>query len=501
MPQPAPRAWSPPVSLELRSAAVVQSVTQTVPALAGVRRLLPAAFTGATATSASLAVAWALTHGMAPFAAMLAVFVPLTLMLLARPVSGFHLAIVLAVIVPSTWYFAMPQAAAPRLAAMAALGAVVLGAQQRRAPLKLTLCDLGVAAFATLVLLSWLLDDTHPPDSLQLAINYATPLALYAAGRRFGWFESRPVLWTLLAAGAIAALTVHYEFLVSHTPLISDKDAYYWNERGDFLFRPGGVLMSPPGAATVLAMIALATFPLASTSRGARRLVARAALAIVLAAVAVTFTRGSTISLLVGGVVLVVIARPRQWPRIAMGLALAAIVVPLLVAMGSGARWYQAGVLREGTFEVRQTYWRLAWPLVTRSAEQGLIGHGVNSLIVGGPQLPGAEDPDIATVPILKTVSPHNQYLRTLLEQGAVGLTAALVWLVGALVMAWRAATRCPQERLLLAAGAAAVVSALVASLVGDTFRHAPTLGVLALLSGILVTRAQLACRMHRDQA
>jgi O-antigen ligase len=439
----------------------------------------------------SLASGWLIGHGREKMALGAVVALPIGLFVLARPVRGLFLGIALIVLVPFTYTLGPAQASVPRVATLGAVLAIALGAKEAHERLTLRFVDWAVIAFAVLGILSWQLG-THPPTSLRAAANFLTPLAFYPAARRFGGQYGRQIFWVLLAVGTLASLTLYYEFFVTHTPLFVDKTSYYWNAGGGFIFRPGGVFGSPPAAATILAMTTLCGLPLVFGTVGRRRLVAATCAAVSIGAMVLTFTRGPMIGFCVGVLLYILLVRPAAWGRLLFLGAVAAIVLVFFVLPRiAGASWYQEGVLRQGTFSERTSYWAASWPLITNSQEHLFLGHGINSLVIGGPELPGPIDPDISTVPTLSTNGPHSQYIRTLLEEGLVGLGVLLAWLIGCLAIGARSVWRAPPTaRPLVAAATAAVSSVVVVCLVDDAFRDPPTFGITALLTALIVSRS-----------
>src|SRR5262249_10768324 len=100
--------------------------------------------------------------------------------------------------------------------------------------------------------------------------------------------------------------------------------------------------------------------------------------------------------------------------------------------------------------------------------------------------------PDIAAVPSLSTLSPHSQYVRTLVEEGVVGLVLVLALLGLSLLSAGREAIRAAvPERAPLAACAAAIAGFLIAAYVSDALRETAPFALVALVSGAAVTLAQ----------
>ncbi len=444
----------------------------------------------ASTALAALLVAWLTAQGRPTTAAAALLAPPLLIAVLAKPPRAFLLAIWITVLLPFTMVVGVAQASIPRLAAMAAVGSILLaGISGRRAThVRRHPLDFVVGAFALVVIASWATDDPLP-NSLQHALNYVVPILFYAAARWFAEDEILAILWSLLLGGALASLTIYYEYLVTKEPLFVDTTSYYWSASAEYIFRPAGVFGSPPAAGTVLAMTLLASLPLLTRSAGRIEALAWAAFALSAGALFLTFTRGPMVGFAVGFLVYLALAKPAWRGRFTYGLVIAALAVFLLVLPRvAGARWYEEGVLRAGTFETRQSFWAQSLPLVTNSYRHLIGGHGINSLIVGRANLPGQVDPDIATVPFLTQNGPHNQYVRTALEQGLTGLAILVAWLGGTLWFAARAVRRLPGRRALIAGSAAGVASLLVVSFVNDSLRHPPTLAIGSLLSGLIVT-------------
>lgn len=454
----------------------------------------------AVAVFASFCAAWLVAHGRVHLAVGAIVAGPLAVFLLGRSSRSFLLATVFVLLVPPTFGLGLGQSSVPRVEAPLLLLALAVGMFERHGRLRIVAVDLMVIAFVALGFVSWQVA-AHPPHSLVTTINFLAPVTFYAAARRFAPEKSQAILWVLLAGGALASLTLYYEFFVTHQPLFIDQSSYYWNAGGSYIFRPGGVFGSPPGAATVLAMTALCGLPLAWDGNRRRRLVARACLSLSIVALILTFTRGPLIGFVTGLIIYVVLLRPTAWGRLVFGMAVVGLFFALvLLPRISHAAWYQKGVLRGGTLATRQSYWAVSWPLITNSREHLLFGHGINSLLVGRSELPGTIQPDIATEPTLTIRGPHNQYVRTLLEEGLLGLGVLLAWLVGTAAMGARSAWRATIDRPLLAAGTAAIASLVVGSLVDDVLRHPPSFSVVALITGLVVARSQLSATTGEDR-
>lgn len=444
------------------------------------------------AAFASLVGAWLVTHGHATRALALGAAIPIGLLVIGRPQRALLLAIALIVLVPYWLTVGAAQASIGRLAPLLALGAMALGASEARLRVKAVRADLAVAAVCGIAFASWAVEaEPRSQTSLRLVVNFVLPLAFYAAGRRFGRTGWEKLIWALLAAATLASLSVYYELLVAHRPVFIDQASYYWNARLGRVFRPGGVFGSPPAAGAVLSMCALAGLAVVSRSSGMRRRLAWTCVCLCGGAVIVTFTRASMFGLAAGlvfwGASLRSAHRARLvWSGVTVMLLFSLFVLPRI----EQAAWFQNGVLRQGTLAARQSYWAEAWPIITNSPQHLLFGHGVNSLLVTKGALQAEPQSDLLATPTLYTVGPHNQYFRTLLDEGLLGLVALLAWLGGALYRSVRARRSAENLRGVTVACGAATLSFAVIALAGDALRDPPTAAVVALLTGILVSCA-----------
>jgi O-antigen ligase len=441
---------------------------------------------------ASLCVAWMIAHGHMGAAIGIALLLPVGAFVLRRPENGLLLGVGMILVLPYWATMGASQASVARTAALLSLaGLSVVAIRPARARVRLTYVDAAVACFAAAACLSWIAG-SHTPNSLQATFNAILPLSFYAAARLFGRAAAVSMVWVLVVAGTLASFTVFYELIVTHRPLFIDQDSYLWNAGARLIFRPGGVFGSPPAAATVLSMTTLCGLSLLSRSSGFSRRIVWMCLGLGTAGVVVTFTRAGIIGLGLGAAVYLALLRPASFGRVAFVAATAAFTLVLVVLPRvENTNWFQQGVLRHGDLAVRQTYWTQAWPLITNSPTHLAVGHGINSLLVGRPGTPGQPQSDLAGVPFLLAIGPHNQYVRTLLEEGLVGLILLLGWLVGSLARA-RGAIRCtaPVNRPLLAAFAAATASFMVVELAGDAMRNPPSVALVALLTGMIATIA-----------
>jgi O-antigen ligase len=456
--------------------------------LSGSRVLVPAAL-------ASVVAGWLVARGHAPLIIAFAALALAAPFLLARPENGLLAGTVLVLLVPSSAALGSPQAGVVRVAVLLSfVGFCVLVVRGEAPPARFAVPDLFVAGLVIAAWASWFVRP-HGPHTAQATLAAVLPAGFYLAGRRFGG-----VAWTLIAAAVLlattaASVTVLYEFFVAHRPLFTSQSSYYWNANGQALFRPGGVFGSPPAAAATLAMSTLIGASLLATTRGAARRCVWICLGVSLAALVVTFTRASLIAVAVGFVLYLVVLRPPGLARLVYaGIVLALLAGVFVLPRVTQTSWYQKGILRPGSLAVRESYWSAAWPVIVNSPQHFLVGHGINSLY----RDPTAQDalldpqPDITAVPTLATLSPHSQYVRTLVEEGLVGLILLVGWLGLSLLKTGRAAwSAVGPRRAALAACAAAIASFLIDAYVADTLRETTCFALVALVSGVGVTLAQ----------
>jgi O-antigen ligase len=461
-----------------------------VPSLPGDAHLVPAAARALGASSAAAAVAWLVVHGDGRHAAALLAFLPIAAFVMHRKENGVLLGTALIVVLPWWMTLGSSQMKVEVVASVLATTAILFRiGDRRRGRQRFGFLDGAVAAFVTAAVISFIFTGPHTYHSFTALFFYICPIAFYVGAREVAGKSARLVSCTLFIAGTVAAIPLFYEFFVAHRPLFTNGNIYYWQGAGG-LFRPGGTFGGAPQAVIALSMTTLCGLGLLIASSRRVRVPLFAALALSITAMVLTFTRAGLIGFAAGALILVAASR-----RTALGpllVVLAALgVVAVLVVLPSlaGQSWYNEGVVRHGTFADRETRWRVAWPVITNSPEHFIAGHGVNSLLVGHPTgLSGQPQHDLAAVPILIAVSPHSQYFRALLEQGVIGLTLLLTWLLGSVVQALNRlrSVRDERTRAILAACAAGIVSVLIASLAGDALRDPPTLGIVSILSGLI---------------
>jgi O-antigen ligase len=443
---------------------------------------------------AGLVSGWLVAHGHAPLLLTALGLVVAAPFLASRAENGLLVGVALVLLLPSSVAIATPQAGVVRVAVLVSFaGLLVFLVHERPMSPSLTLVDLAVAAFLFMGCLSWGVRP-HVPNSMQAAVATLLPIGFYVAGRLFGGLAWPRLATVVLVAATAGSCTVLYEFFVAHRPLFANQSSYFWNATGNAIFRPGGVFESPPAAAATLAMV----IPIgASLLPGARAAVKRAVWACLLisaVALCVTFTRAGVIGLAGGLVLYLALLRPPRIGRLVYAGILVATVIGLFV-LPKVARtsWYEQGVVRPGSLSVRESYWSAAWPVIVNSPQHLIVGHGINSLVRDPTGREALADPqiDIAAVPTLSTLSPHSQYVRTLVEEGVVGLVLLLAWLGLSLLLAARGAWRAPPlDRAPLAACAAAVACFLIGAYVSDALRETTPFAIVALASGVGVTLA-----------
>jgi O-antigen ligase len=445
----------------------------------------------------SVCLAGLIAHGGGLRFAVAFALLPLAFVVLAPRENRLPIGATLVLVLPWWYTLGSSQLKVFVVASVLAMsGLMAAEAIQRGSRPPIGIVDLALAGFVAAAALSVVFVGPYTYHSVAAVIDALLPLAFYVAGRNVRNSNWRPICWVLLLAGTVASLPLFYEFFALHRPLFGNPDTYQWKGEAGSLFRPGGTFGSPPAAVTALAMTTLSGLSLLVTSRSAQRLVVWLCLAVSIGGMIVTFTRAGLIGFALGVLVFVAFWRPISLGRLwfwtaAVSLIFVIAALPHLTDKG----WYQEGVTRKGNLAAREVKWRTSWPVITNSTTHLVVGHGFNSLLVGHPTgLTGQPASDLAAVPILIQDSPHSQYIRTLLEQGLIGLGLLLAWLVGSLgkaVGAIRRGTASSEARAILAGCAAAIVSFLVASSAGDGLRYPSCLAILALLTGLVASQAR----------
>lgn len=413
--------------------------------------------------------------------------IPLVIFMVDSPLRGLELGLVIIVLAPPQTTFGFAQLGEVRAAAMLAILAITIDLYESRDRPRLTIVDWAVLGLVVMTMVSWAVG-TREAHTFRQVTTYLLPVVFFAGGRRFG-LRAWPRLYLLLfGATALGCLTVIYEKFVAHRPLFTNPQSYDWLASSQTLFRPGGVFTAAPDAATMIVLTSFCGFVLLRRSTGWRRVILLALMAVSLLALFFTFTRGPAIGLGIGLAVFFLLRGSTSAIRFALAAVVGAVVVAFVVIPRvENTTWYQQGVLRHGTLAARQVYWHEASFVIRDSLSHELFGHGPDSLIVGLPWVPGQPQPDIARFHDLTFGGIQNQYVRLLVELGALGLGLFVIWIGGTIVRGARAALG-GRHRDEIAAGVAACVAFAVTSLVGDTLWEPQAFAAIALLSGIVVS-------------
>ena len=200
-----------------------------------------------------------------------------------------------------------------------------------------------------------------------------------------------------------------------------------------------------------------------SSLRGKARGFAIVCVGICTLALVLTFTRAPLIAAAVGLLAFLWLIRsPLLKPRRVLmgGIALIVAVVLVLPTL-QGNSVFQQGVARAGTLAARESYWRLALPIVFANSHNFIIGVGTGMLEAPAVS-PDAPLPYLvaATAQVFEN-SLHNQYVTTLVEQGVVGLVA-LVFLVVAILVPAAGAARATRDVHYAAVAATVIGMAIV---------------------------------------
>jgi O-antigen ligase len=392
----------------------------------------------------------------------------------SRPRVGLPLGVVLMATLPAWYRLGSQWLSVPRVAALIAL-VVVLD----RARTRWSVLDTAFAAMLVYAVAEWWLSPPVPHGA-RILFGQLTPAAFYVAARLWWRGSARTLLWAVLLGAVVGALSIMRESL--HGAVIySDPDSYFWNADETSIFRPGGVFGSPPGAATVLSMAALASLPLVRMSTGRARLLAIVGETVCVVALILTYTRAGLIAFALGGVVYLFLSRSSLLAAGPLLIGALALYLALALALPTveQSRTFQQGVLRKGNLEARESYWALALPIATRDTRTAIFGIGLNSTLSG--RYGGRVQAPLAESPALTLHSTHSQYVVTLLEQGAIGLCLFVAWLLLSL------ATGLRLRGDPVAAGlTASVVAFAVVASVGNSLWHAPSFAFLALTTGLL---------------
>lgn len=246
---------------------------------------------------------------------------------------------------------------------------------------------------------------------LRYAMYLALPVAVAAVSVRAS--NRRLLSWAFMGSGAATMAVAAYQLLV---PSAANTQFGFEGVR----VRVFSVFLNPnPYSEYLLFYIALA-LALALTEKRAPRVVAGVLLVLACGTLGMTYTRGSWIGLIAGGLVGMLLLDFR-----ALTAFLAACVVALLAIPGALTRFLSGLSVGDST-QSRVSLWRLALYMIAKSP---VIGVGI-----GG--YPAAIEAEVAVHPEmaagLDALKPHNSFLLLAAEIGVIG-GIAFIWLV------WRA--------------------------------------------------------------
>ena len=402
-------------------------------------------------------------------------------LLLSRPALALPIAAAILVAVPYWMTIRFDQLSVPRAAIAVSCVALVALPKPR---LRLVVVDLVVLGLALDIVISWYFQQSNGVPRSQL-IDELSPLLLYPIARAAGTASrARVVSWMMLSAGAIGSLTVLYEYFVAHHRIFNFAGKSWAAEPGVYIFRPGGVFGSPPGAAVILSMCIIAALPLLG-GRGWPARLAQLGVAICVAGEAVTFTRAGWLGLALGCAVYLLGSNGfgRGTLRIAAAVLAIGVVAAVVYPQAKHSETFQLGIQRKETFQDRNNEWRQSLPIAYDSASHLIIGRGIG-VISFGTNL----DPALASTQ-LPTRSAHNDYLRTLVEQGLLGVLL-FIGLYASVVA--RALTHArfqpPGTRRLASAFAGVALCFAVGGTANDVFLFTPAVALMALAAGLCTT-------------
>ncbi len=391
---------------------------------------------------------------------------------------GLLIGLSLVLLIPTWTTFGVPQASVLRVAVLCTIPTILLGRHTR-----ISWVDVSLFGLISVIVLGWLLQNNQPSVG-SITLTLILPVGFFLAARELSSREVRLIMNYTFFLGSIAALTVLYEFTAGQV-VFADPTSYYWTGDEATIFRPGGVFGSPPAASTVLILTALCGLPLFRQLDGVQRSLFVFCFAVVLLAVALTFTRAAFVAFALGLVAYLWLSRSpilqsrRLLPILIVGLVAVIVFLPRL----EGSRSFQQGVLREGTFSARVDAWELTLPIVRSSTQIALFGLGTAA--AEAPAI-GANVPlELATAPELVDHGTHNQYIHTVLHQGAVGLFLLLTWLLATIGTAARS-SRVNNDRHAAALGSGGLALAAL-MVVGNVFLNPPSLAMAMLISGLVV--------------
>jgi O-antigen ligase len=182
---------------------------------------------------------------------------------------------------------------------------------------------------------------------------------------------------------------------------------------------------------------------------------------------------------------------------VAWFIAVVFCTITVFLPQVQGSQTVREGVLRSGTLADRENYWSAALPVVTSSAHNLIFGIGTGvaeaSEVSTNVMVPAA----LAATPTLIDRSLHNEYVTTLVEQGAIGVCALIAFLAAGLIPTARLARS--KGNPVDAALAASMISLAVVMTVDTALLHGPSFAVLMLCAGLAANAVSAAARPRHN--
>lgn len=433
---------------------------------------------------AAVIVGYAITKGSVMIALAL-VAIPLLACRRFTRYDGLAVGVMLTLSVPYWYTLGSSQSATFRVAAVFALATALFAGRAR-----FTFVDGAIIAIVLIAVLGWLLQDDQPHVG-KIVLSELLPFSFYFSARSLSAKHVPRVMALVAVVGMVGAVTVIGEFVAGHV-LFPNTGGYDWEPSATLIFRPGGIFGSPPGAATVLAMAILCSVPIAplrDTKWRAWRALRRTALAVMVLACVMTFTRAGLIGLAVGLLAYLWLMRSSLLTpaRVLAAVVTLSVGVAVLLPQIEHTKTFQAGIVRPGDLTARENYWKLALPIMTTNSHNAIFGIGTERTAV--PRVGGTMTSALASAPALIYHGTHNQYVLTALEEGLVGLLALIAWIAATIRTGLQTVRR--EHDALSAALVGATAAFAVMMSADNAFLHPPSLAMAALISGLLVARAR----------
>ena len=357
-----------------------------------------------------------------------------------------------------------------------------------RHPIRAVLCLLWLSVLISYVLMdrnTLTVAELASADRLLMQLAVITGVALIAAEFLASLHDVRRVLRVLCWAGAFCGVVAAIQFWISLdvTPYLRDLPGFSINAndvvgigtRGG-LNRVSGTAMGPIDLGVVSGMLLPLAIYLAiyDTGRSARR--RWAPVWLIALAIPASVSRSAIISVAVAvGVLVVLMPAPKRLAALcALPFSLAAVFMTAPGLIGTLTAFFGAGTADPSVATRVSDY-----PLVERFLEQApWFGRGGWTYI-----------PDNA-IDIL-----DNQFLKTAIELGLVGVVALTVFFLVPTISALLARRRSddPELRLLCAALAGAALAATACSFTFDSLSYPMFTGLYALVIGLIGAAWQLS--------